>query len=226
MIDRGLRRGFDPAVEREALGAAESVRVGQEPRRDLRTLTTFTIDPVSALDFDDAISAEAIGDGRTRVWVHIADVAAHVPEGLAGRPRGAQAGHERVCARGRRAYAPACPLERRLLAAPRRRAPGRHGRAGAARRERHADGLLPLAHPLGRVSRLRPGRPHLRRAGAGRRTVARAAESCPRGRRVAAESARARRRARHSNPRSPSSPSTSRATSATSAAVCRPSPIA
>jgi ribonuclease R len=80
MLDRGLSRGFDPAVEREALAAAGGVR--EDPsRRDLRGLATFTIDPVSALDFDDAISAEAIGDGATRVWVHIADVAAHVPEG-------------------------------------------------------------------------------------------------------------------------------------------------
>jgi ribonuclease R len=81
MIDRGLSRGFDPAVEREAQGAAERVRQGEADRRDLRELPTFTIDPASARDFDDAISAEAIGEGATRVWVHIADVAAHVSEG-------------------------------------------------------------------------------------------------------------------------------------------------
>jgi ribonuclease R len=81
MLDRGLARGFDPAVEREAQAAGERVRRSDEPRRDLRDLPTFTIDPVSARDFDDAISAEAGGEGRTRVWLHIADVAAHVPEG-------------------------------------------------------------------------------------------------------------------------------------------------
>jgi ribonuclease R len=81
MLDRGLARGFDPAVEREAREAAGRVERSGEPRRDLRLLPTFTIDPVSALDFDDAVSAEQIGDGATRVWVHIADVAAHVPEG-------------------------------------------------------------------------------------------------------------------------------------------------
>jgi ribonuclease R len=81
MIDRGLRRGFDAAVEREAGAAAEQVRRAPGERKDLRELTTFTIDPASALDFDDAISAEDLGDGATRVWVHIADVAAHVPEG-------------------------------------------------------------------------------------------------------------------------------------------------
>jgi ribonuclease R len=81
MLDRGLRRGFDPAVEREARGAGERARQSQTARRDLRDLTTFTIDPISARDFDDAISAEDLGEGRARVWVHIADVAAHVPEG-------------------------------------------------------------------------------------------------------------------------------------------------
>jgi ribonuclease R len=81
MLDRGLRRGFDPAVEREARGAGERARHSQAARRDLRDLTTFTIDPISARDFDDAISAEDLGEGRARVWVHIADVAAHVPEG-------------------------------------------------------------------------------------------------------------------------------------------------
>jgi ribonuclease R len=81
MLDRGLPRAFDGAVEREARGAAERVRRAGPARRDLRRLATFTIDPVGARDFDDAISAEQIGEGRTRVWVHIADVAAHVPEG-------------------------------------------------------------------------------------------------------------------------------------------------
>src|SRR5204862_4061330 len=42
---------------------------------------TFTIDPVSARDFDDAISAEATGEGTWRVWVHVADVSAHVRPG-------------------------------------------------------------------------------------------------------------------------------------------------
>ncbi len=81
MLDRGLRRGFDAALEREAQDAGERVRLSSEPRRDLRGLATFTIDPVGARDFDDAISAEAIGAGATRVWVHIADVAAHIPAG-------------------------------------------------------------------------------------------------------------------------------------------------
>jgi ribonuclease R len=81
MLDRGMHRAFDAAVEREAQAAGERVRSSGEERRDLRDLPTFTIDPASARDFDDAISAESLGEDRTRVWVHIADVAAHVPEG-------------------------------------------------------------------------------------------------------------------------------------------------
>jgi ribonuclease R len=81
MLDRGLARGFTAAVEREARAAGERVHGDEGSRRDLRELPTFTIDPASARDFDDAISAEALADGVTRVWVHIADVAAHVPEG-------------------------------------------------------------------------------------------------------------------------------------------------
>jgi ribonuclease R len=79
MLDRGLRRRFDPLVEREAREAPE--RVADVPRLDLRALPTFTIDPPTARDFDDAISAEVLEDGAVRVWVHIADVAAHVRPG-------------------------------------------------------------------------------------------------------------------------------------------------
>jgi ribonuclease R len=93
MLDRGLRRRFDPAVERAARAAAENpphadpasarglVTASLGARRDLRDLPTFTIDPPTARDFDDAISAERLDDGAIRVWVHIADVAAHVPPG-------------------------------------------------------------------------------------------------------------------------------------------------
>ena len=51
-------------------------------RRDLRDLATFTIDPTTAKDFDDAISAQREGDA-IRVWVHIADVSAFVRPGRA-----------------------------------------------------------------------------------------------------------------------------------------------
>jgi len=76
MLDRGLRRGFDPAVSRAAREARDAGGAVDAPRRDLRDLTTFTIDPATAKDFDDAISAE-----DSRVWVHIADISAFVRPG-------------------------------------------------------------------------------------------------------------------------------------------------
>jgi ribonuclease R len=82
LADRGLERGFSPAVEAEA----EMARTGADgvgpSRRDLTGLPTFTVDPASARDFDDAVSAERLGDGL-RLWIHIADVAAHVRPGSA-----------------------------------------------------------------------------------------------------------------------------------------------
>jgi ribonuclease R len=77
MLERGLRRRFDPAVERQAREAVGAV----DGRRDLRGIATFTIDPTGARDYDDAISAERLADGRTRIHVHIADVAAFVASG-------------------------------------------------------------------------------------------------------------------------------------------------
>lgn len=46
-------------------------------RRDLRGRTIFTIDPVDAKDFDDALSVDSI-EGKLRLGVHIADVSAYV----------------------------------------------------------------------------------------------------------------------------------------------------
>jgi ribonuclease R len=82
MVDRGLSRSFPPGVERAAELARERPQDPPE-RRDLRELPTFTIDPASARDFDDAISAEDLGGGRARVWVHIADISAFVRPGEA-----------------------------------------------------------------------------------------------------------------------------------------------
>ena len=87
MREAGHALRFDSAVEGEARKAGErawakaEVELRDGARRDLRELPTFTVDPATARDFDDAISAEALPDGTVRVWVHIADVAAHVPLG-------------------------------------------------------------------------------------------------------------------------------------------------
>lgn len=89
MLDRGLARGFEPEVSEAAeraraeglTAAMREVEAGR--RRDLRGLATLTIDPASAEDYDDAISAQRPDGegGGVRVWVHIADVSAYVGEG-------------------------------------------------------------------------------------------------------------------------------------------------
>ncbi len=81
MLDRGLRRTFSAELEQQARDGARTAARSAGERRDLRSLATFTIDPASALDFDDAISAETATGGACRIWVHIADVCAHVAEG-------------------------------------------------------------------------------------------------------------------------------------------------
>jgi ribonuclease R len=80
MLDRGLHRAFPRAVEAEAADVAADPPV-DVARRDLTDLATFTIDPVTARDYDDAISARREDDGRIRIWVHIADVGAFVRPG-------------------------------------------------------------------------------------------------------------------------------------------------
>jgi ribonuclease R len=82
MRERGLQRHFEPEVEREAEQAARR-SLDRNGRVDLRDLATFTVDPSTARDFDDAISAERVSDRTVRVWVHIADVCAYVPQGSA-----------------------------------------------------------------------------------------------------------------------------------------------
>lgn len=47
-------------------------------RRDFRKVTTFTIDPVDAKDFDDALSLQKIQNGLLEVGIHIADVSHYV----------------------------------------------------------------------------------------------------------------------------------------------------
>ncbi len=77
LADRGLRPTFRDRHEQEARRAIERLRGDAGGRRDLTAEPTFTVDPASARDFDDAVSARREGDGF-RLWIHIADVAAHV----------------------------------------------------------------------------------------------------------------------------------------------------
>jgi ribonuclease R len=85
------RRGFTAPLEVEAGRAPEVAAESEIRRRDLTELPTFTVDPATARDFDDAVSARREEDGL-RLWVHIADVAAHVRPGtpldLEARRRG------------------------------------------------------------------------------------------------------------------------------------------
>jgi ribonuclease R len=80
--EAGLERGFTDTVDGEAARAASAPAEASAERRDLRELDTLTVDPATARDFDDAVSAQPDGDG-IRLWIHIADVAAHVRPGSA-----------------------------------------------------------------------------------------------------------------------------------------------
>jgi ribonuclease R len=80
LADRDVRVGFGRRIEGEAADAAPAARDLRVDRRDVRDLPTFTVDPASAHDFDDAVSASRTARGF-RLWIHIADVAAHVRPG-------------------------------------------------------------------------------------------------------------------------------------------------
>jgi exoribonuclease R len=74
-------------VLREAQHLLDSREAIPDPdraiRRDLRHLRCYAIDGEGASEVDDAISVEDIGDGRERLWVHIADVSRWVRPGSA-----------------------------------------------------------------------------------------------------------------------------------------------
>jgi len=50
-------------------------------RRDMRDVLTFTIDPIDAKDFDDAISFRDLNNGTYEIGIHIADVSHYVRPG-------------------------------------------------------------------------------------------------------------------------------------------------
>ena len=79
MAEFGLPFEFPSAVEEEA--EAISTKITKEEiakRRDFRNITTFTIDPADAKDFDDALSLRQLENGHWEVGVHIADVTHYV----------------------------------------------------------------------------------------------------------------------------------------------------
>lgn len=69
----GVRQGFTDAVREEAAAVGPRAMRVDRDRRDLTALPTFTIDPETARDFDDAVSVVREGSGF-RAHVHIADV--------------------------------------------------------------------------------------------------------------------------------------------------------
>ena len=82
LIEGGVGTPYPETALAEARAAAVEPEGLDEGRVDLRELTTLTVDPPDARDFDDAISVEADGDSLI-VYVHIADVAFHVRPGSA-----------------------------------------------------------------------------------------------------------------------------------------------
>ncbi len=78
VLERGFRIEFPTRVEAEAEKIKREYKNSFEDeikkRRDMRGVTTMTIDPADAKDFDDAISFVDLKDGTYEIGVHIADV--------------------------------------------------------------------------------------------------------------------------------------------------------
>ncbi|MEK7143335.1 MAG: ribonuclease R [Patescibacteria group bacterium] len=79
-LEKGFRKEFPSPVEREAEALKKKVLSEEEikKRRDFRKITTFTIDPFDAKDFDDALSFKDLGGGKVEIGIHIADVSHYV----------------------------------------------------------------------------------------------------------------------------------------------------
>lgn len=88
-LAQGFSADFPPAVVKEAqeleqVGKAKLAEGAKDKRRvDYRGVTTFTIDPADAKDFDDALSVKELADGTYEVGIHIADVSHFVRPGTA-----------------------------------------------------------------------------------------------------------------------------------------------
>lgn len=86
-----LDKGFDADFPSKVLEEAEELKkkwhnIPEEEiakRRDMREITTFTIDPADAKDFDDALSFKKLDNGNYEIGVHIADVSHYVTKGTA-----------------------------------------------------------------------------------------------------------------------------------------------
>lgn len=83
-----LEKGFDWEFPKEVIEETEKIhkdseKESQEKRKDMRGVTTFTIDPFDAKDFDDALSIRFLENDRYEIGIHIADVSFYVRPGTA-----------------------------------------------------------------------------------------------------------------------------------------------
>ena len=88
MLSILYNQGIDPVFPQQVLNEAEFIPIELDEaeiskRRDFREVLTFTIDPVDARDFDDAISYKKLENGHLEIGVHIADVSHYVRPGMA-----------------------------------------------------------------------------------------------------------------------------------------------
>ncbi len=82
LAEFGLPYSYPKNVEAAADKIPDEISAEEIARReDFRPVTTFTIDPKDAKDFDDALSIRSMGNGQWEVGVHIADVTYYVKEG-------------------------------------------------------------------------------------------------------------------------------------------------
>lgn len=79
LAEFGLPYKYPENVEKAAEKIQEGITKEEVAKReDFRNVTTFTIDPRDAKDFDDALSIRRLGNGNWEVGVHIADVTHYV----------------------------------------------------------------------------------------------------------------------------------------------------
>ncbi|WP_052592557.1 ribonuclease R [Aureispira sp. CCB-QB1] len=82
LIQKGFNLTFPPEVLKENAAIDTEVKQSEiDKRRDMRAITTFTIDPATAKDFDDALSIELLENGNYEIGIHIADVGHYVLPG-------------------------------------------------------------------------------------------------------------------------------------------------
>jgi ribonuclease R len=79
LLEHGFALTFPDEVLRENDAIPEVITAADiQGREDFRKITTFTIDPLTAKDFDDALSYELLDSGNIKIGVHIADVSHYV----------------------------------------------------------------------------------------------------------------------------------------------------